>query len=235
MRKSFLLLLLFLIFISTGKCYSQEPASQIFHLDSIPSQSGVILDKGWKFHAGDDPQWAKVGYDDAIWQPVDPTLGLHKLPIVKKAGIGWFRLKMKVDSSLFNEKIAMVFACHGAAEIYLNGELVYKFGTVSSDYKAEQTIIVSFRPLSLKLGNKPLQELAVRYSFHKKNLYTAIVRVPCMQMDLKENNKAFADYIQSEGVYQTLRSIQLSFYLPLGFLLLFLFYSYRLQREYLYI
>ena len=100
MRKSFLLFLL--IPILTSKCFSQRHVSQIFHLDSIPAQSGVILNKGWKFHPGDDPQWAKPGYDDATWQPVDPTLDLHKVPIVKKAGIGWFKLKIKVDSSLYS-------------------------------------------------------------------------------------------------------------------------------------
>ena len=233
MRKSFLVFIL--LPMLTGKCFSQGLVSQIFHLDSIPAKTGVTLNKGWKFRAGDDPQWAKPGYDDATWQTVDPTLDLHKVPIVKKAGIGWFKLKINVDSSLFNERIAMVFASQGASEIYLDGELAYRFGTVSSDYKVEQTMIVAFRPLSLKLGNKPIQELAVRYSFNKKNLYTAIGPVPCMLVVLKENNKAFADYLRQEGFYQNLRSIQLSFYLPLGFLLLFLFFSYRLQREYLFI
>ena len=222
MRKSFLVFIL--LPMLTGKCFSQGLVSQIFHLDSIPAKTGVTLNKGWKFRAGDDPQWAKPGYDDATWQTVDPTLDLHKVPIVKKAGIGWFKLKINVDSSLFNERIAMVFASQGASEIYLDGELAYRFGTVSSDYKVEQTMIVAFRPLSLKLGNKPIQELAVRYSFNKKNLYTAIGPVPCMLVVLKENNKAFADYLRQEGFYQNLRSIQLSFYLPLGFLLLFLFF-----------
>jgi sensor histidine kinase YesM len=232
MRKSFLLLLSLIL---TGKCFSQTPASQIFHLDSIPSQSGVILDKGWKFHAGDDPKWAKVGYDDATWQPVDPTLGLHNLPIVKKAGIGWFRLKMKVDSSLLNERLAMELTTQGASEIYLDGALIYRFGTVSLDFKEEQTQFITYRPFSLKLGDQPLQELAVRYSFHHKNLYLHIRRASCMTLILKENNQAFADYLGHEGLYQNLRSIQLSFYLPLGFLLLFLYYSYRLQKEYFYI
>ena len=231
-RKSYLLLLSLIL---TARCFSQELASQDFPLDSIPTQTGIILNKGWKFHAGDDPPWAKVGYNDANWQPVDPTLQLHNLPIVKKAGIGWFRLKMKVNSSLFNERIAMEIAGQGASEIYLNGELIYSFGTVSSDFKRERTRFIIRRPFSLKLGDQSLQELAIRYSFHQKNPYLNILWSPCMKLVLKENNKAFADYIRSEGLLQNLRSLELSFYLPLGFLLLFLYYSYRLQKEYLYI
>ena len=232
MRKSFLLVLSLIL---TGKCFSQELASRIFHLDSIPEQGKVTLDKGWKFHAGDDPKWAKIGYDDEAWAKVNPTLELHNLPAVKKAGIGWFRLKMKVDSSLMNETLAMVLTTQGASEIYLNGELIYRFGIVSSDFKEERTRVITVRPFSLKLGDQSLQEMAVRYSFHHKNLYLNIRKEPCMRLVLKENNQAFADYIRSMGFWQNLQSIQLSFYLPLGFLLLFLYYSYRLQKEYLYI
>ena len=234
MRKSFLLLLSLLL-ISAGKCFSQKLVSGVLHLDSIPTQTGIILNKGWKFHAGDDPLWAKVGYNDANWQPVDPTLQLHNLPIVKKAGIGWFKLKMNVDSSLMNETIAMELNTQGASEIYLNGTLIYKFGIVSSDFKEEQTRFITNRPYSLKLGDQPFQEIAIRYSFHRKNLYLNIRMASCMKLILKENNQAFADYLRYEGFYQNLHSIQLSFYLPLGFLLLFLYYSYRLQKEYLYI
>jgi sensor histidine kinase YesM len=232
MRRSFTLLL-FVFFILANKCFSQEQPSPIFYLDSIPTK-GIKLVSGWKFHPGDNPQWAKPDYDDKTWEPVNPVLELHHLPMVKEAGIGWFRLKMKVDSSFLNEKIAMVLTIHGASEIYLNGELLYRLGTVSSDFEVEQTRFVSYRPYTLKLGDQPLQELAVRYSFHKKNLYINLGNTTCMQIFLKDNNQAFADYIRYEGFYQNLNSIQLSFYLPLGFLLLFLYFSYRFQKENLY-
>jgi len=223
-----------IFFILSGECFTQGQGSDLFHLDSLGAK-GIKLDKGWKFHAGDSAKWATPGYDDHHWQSVNPTLELHHLPEVKDAGIGWFRLKMIVDSSLFNENIAMVYTAHGASQVYLNGELLYKFGTVSSNYATERTRFVSYRPFSLKLGDQRLQELAVRYSFHKKNLYLNIGNPNNLQIILKENNRAFADYLRFEGFYQNIRSIQLSFYLPLGFLLLFLYSSYRFQKEYLYV
>jgi sensor histidine kinase YesM len=229
------LILLLLVFVtSISRCFSQDQPAPFFHLDSIVKKE-VKLIRGWKFHAGDDPQWAKRDYDDEAWQAINPILELHHLPLVKEAGIGWFRLKMRVDSSLMNERIAMVLTSMGASEIYLNGELIYRFGTVSADYALEQTRLISYRPFSLKLGDQPLQELAVRYSFHKKNLYSNLPNTTCFQLVLKENNEAFTDYTRYEGFYRNLRSIKLSFYLPLGFLLLFLYFSYRLQKEYLYI
>jgi sensor histidine kinase YesM len=232
MRKS-LKISIFSIFI-TVECFSQEELSFIFHIDSLPAK-GIKLDKGWKFHAGDNPSWAKTDFDDNSWEPIDPTLELHYLPLVKQAGIGWFRLRIKVDSSLLNEQIAMVITTQGASEIYLNGELKYKFGRVSPIYDTEQTKVIDNRPFSVKLGNKTVQELAVRYSFNKKNLYVGVIKRSCMQLVLYENNKAFDNYIRYTSFFENIRSIQLSFYLPLGFLLLFLYFSYRLKKEYLYI
>src|SRR5688572_1602278 len=158
MRKFFLLLLLSVL-ILTGECFSQEFGSQVFHLKSITAQRGAILDKGWKFHAGDNQEWAKPDYDDKHWQSVNSTLQLHQLPAVQEAGIGWFRLKMKVDSSLMNERLAMQLNTEGASEIYLNGELIYRFGIVSADYEDELTRVITDRPFSLKRSEEHTSEL----------------------------------------------------------------------------
>jgi signal transduction histidine kinase len=107
---------------------------------------------------------------------------------------------------------------------------------VSANYKEEQTRFFFNRPFSLKLDQQLSHVIAVRYSFNKKNLYLKFTNArPCMRLVLKANNQAFADYIEREGFYSTLRSIQVSFYLPLGFLLLFLYFSHRLKKEYLYV
>jgi len=86
----------------------------------------------------------------------------------------------------------------------------------------EQTRILSYRPFSLKLGGEVLQELAVRYSFNKKNLYLNVGDVNCcMTLELKEHNKAITDYIRYDAFNSNILSIELTFYLPLGLLLLF--------------
>ena len=223
---------LFLItcFFITASSFCQE----VFQLQKV-NERGIILDKGWKFHAGDDPGWAKPGYDDTNWEKIDPTDELHHLPQVKNAGIGWLRLTMHVDSSLINERLTMITSVLGAAEIYLNGQLIYSFGTVSSDYKKEQTRFFSNHLFSVKLGPQPVQEIAVRYSFNKKNFYLKFTNArPIIRLKLRESNAALADHIKEDEFDSKLRSIQSSFYLPLGFLLLFLFLSFRLQKEYLY-
>jgi len=207
---------------------------EVFHLQKI-DEGGITLDKAWKFHPGDDPAWSNPGYDDSNWENLNPTLELHQLPQVREAEIGWFRLRMEVDSSLADERITMISSILGAAEIYLNGQLIYTFGNVSKDYKKERTRFFTNHQFSFKLGPQRVQEVAVRYSFNKKNFYLKFTGVrPIILLKLKESNEALADHIKDDEFDSTLRAIQSSFYLPLGFLLLFLFLSFRLQKEYLY-
>ena len=212
-----------LLLLSAGPAIAQDTTAGIFHLNKIPPE-GLSLDKGWKFKAGDNPEWAKQDYNDKAWVSIDPTLELHHLPQVREAGIGWFRLKLQVDSSLMGERLAMVVSNLGASEIYLNGQLIYRFGKVSQNYKEEQTRFFSNHLLSFKLGQQSSQVIAVRYSFNKRNLYLKFTFArPVIRLVLKESNQAFDDHIKDDSFDSTLRSIQVSFYLPLGFLLLFLF------------
>src|SRR6187551_2428952 len=85
-----------------NKCFSQFDSSQnIFYLKNLPSE-GVLLDKGWKFHEGDNPDYAKPDYGDRKWQAINPTLDVHdSLPQISRYGIiCWFRLHLSIDSSL---------------------------------------------------------------------------------------------------------------------------------------
>jgi hypothetical protein len=226
---------IFILLIWTAaKSFSQNNAYNTIHLTKIPSQ-GILLDKGWKFHEGDNSEWANPEFDDQNWQGINPTLELSHLPQVKEAGMGWFRLKLQVDSSLTDKMLSMVITTIGASEIYLNGRLLYRLGKVSKDYIEEQTRNLYAFPISMKFDHQSSQVLAVRYSFNKKNLYLKGINIPpCMGMVLKYANQNFTENYKGESFLSLLRSIQLSFYLPLGILILFLFYSFPKRREYLY-
>ncbi len=52
--------------------------AQVFRIDSLPEQ-GILLDKGWKYQAGDNPDWAKADFDDSKWESIDPTKEQHLL------------------------------------------------------------------------------------------------------------------------------------------------------------
>jgi signal transduction histidine kinase len=230
-RPPFICLLLLFLY---SHLYSQDQVPGVFHLREIPV-GGLILDSGWVYKAGDEADRSQPNYNDNDWVMMNPVNELHHLPEVRKAGIGWFRLKLRVDSSLFNKTFAFVLSGLGASEVYMNGGLLFKFGKVSSNFREEQTRFYTNQLLNITFSNQPVQVLAIRHSFHQKNLYLKFIfERPVAKVNLKRIDQAFADHVRDDNFDATLRSIQVSFYLPLGFLLIFLFISFRLQKEYLF-
>ncbi len=104
--------------------------TSVIRLNKIGA-GGIILNKGWTFQAGDNPDWARPEFNDKSWQPIDPTKDIHDLPQLWK-GIGWFRLHFSIDSAVTGS-LAMEIQQSGASEIYLNGKLLHRFGVVSTN------------------------------------------------------------------------------------------------------
>jgi hypothetical protein len=136
------LILVTLILSLNNESFSQFDSSQnIFHLKNLPPE-GVLLDKGWKFQAGDNADWAKQNYDDTKWTDVKLSDYNTYLPQFKNKNIGWFRLNLLIDSSIKKKQLAIQLSQLGASEIYLNGQLFQQLGSITSplNYK-------SFNPL----------------------------------------------------------------------------------------
>lgn len=74
--------LLFYVFLITPFCFSQE---NIFQIDKIPSE-GILLNKGWKYHSGDNPEWANPNFNDTKWDNINPDIDIHQLQKQKKDG-----------------------------------------------------------------------------------------------------------------------------------------------------
>ena len=143
--------------------------SEVFRIDSLPKE-GIVLDKSWKWHAGDNPEWVKAEYDDAGWEDIDPTKDIQDLPQIKNAEIGFFRLSVWVDSNVLNKALALKIWQTGASEIYLNGQLIHQLGRVSQNHHQEQTLLVQGTPYSILFTKAGQQILAIRYSFTRKNI-----------------------------------------------------------------
>lgn len=228
MRQSLTILLLLLL---GNAAFGQNSAFPVIHLP----ENGLVLDSGWVFQPGDDPVRADPGFNDHNWTPLNPAEELHHLPALREAQIGWFRLHLRVDSSLRGKSVATLISGFGAIEIFFNGKLIYKFGEPAADFHQEHTRFFINKLLSLTFDQGQEQVIAIRYSFHRRNLYVKFANArPVTRIVLKEINQGFADHLKENSFDSTLRAIQVSFYLPLGFLLLFLYMSFRPLKEYLY-
>jgi two-component system NtrC family sensor kinase len=160
------LLLLLLFFY--GSAFAQK--SEIFHIGSLPTE-GVLLDKGWKYHTGDNPDWAKPDFDDSAWTPIDPTKDIAALPEIFNAQIKWLRLDFEVKNKLPNP-LGIAINQAGASEIYLNGRLIHQFGHFDTD----STKVKAYDPLEIPIyfpaDSVGQYHLAVRYALQPTIRYT---------------------------------------------------------------
>jgi class 3 adenylate cyclase len=134
-------------------------------------EAGVLLPNRWRFHPGDSSDWAKSDYDDAGWKPASTYLVKEDLPEGGWPGSGWFRTTIAIDSTLHNTTISLSFGFHsGASEIYLDGELLRKNGTVGESRDSE-VFHWERNPIPLMLDEKPNHTIAVRFSNYRPEIF----------------------------------------------------------------
>jgi two-component system NtrC family sensor kinase len=236
----FLLLLLSLpVFSQKGDASLQTP----FRIDSLPVKS-IILSQGWTWHAGDNPDWAKPALDDSKWEPIDPTQDIDKLPQLKKAGIGWLRLRLKVDTSLLNQVVGILVDQVIASEIYLDGQRVVGFGKVSRNpeeveaYNPSGSRLAPSQIAYFNLGKQREQVLSVRFAIEPGITYFGSAQTlnQCFQIRLNSANRMNYGQVESLGyIDQTaVEYLKIGIFLILALLHFTLYRGYRPQKANLY-
>jgi len=145
--------------------------AQIFKIDSLSSK-GILLNKGWKWHTGDHPNWSKVDFDDSKWENIDPTKDIFDLPQVSKKGdIFWLRLSLFISDSALKEALIMTIRQSGASEVFLNGKLIQRIGVLSKDKNQIKAFSSSREPFNFPIQSGHPQILAIRYAFQPNIFY----------------------------------------------------------------
>jgi serine phosphatase RsbU (regulator of sigma subunit) len=122
----------------------------------------VRLERGWRYHPGDDRSWKAPGLDDASWEELpDPSLSAGKIPTSGWSGLGWFRLRLTVDPGLANVPLGLGVWHRGASEVYLDGTLVGRYGRVD---EPERAFNPNNLPLIVRFPSGGEHVLAVRYA-----------------------------------------------------------------------
>ncbi|SMO80651.1 PP2C family protein-serine/threonine phosphatase [Gracilimonas mengyeensis] len=143
-----------------------EDAFQLSAADLSREDRIIYITDSWKFNAGDNKKWAAPAYDDSSWQHVSTYLGPSELPFIEWNGIGWFRMHLKVDSSLVDFPLALLIEQHnGASEIYLDGKLLYELGEVSA-FEESYKPYRDNRPRPIVLSDTATHVIAVRFANH---------------------------------------------------------------------
>ncbi len=109
--------------------------------DSLFNTRGIIYlgsQEGWRFHPGDDLRWADPDFDDSDWRLYKPSGLTDPIPDSLWNGYGWFRFRFAADSSVHGKVLYLYFSTYGAAEVYLDGNLVKKHGQFSKNLPDEK-------------------------------------------------------------------------------------------------
>ena len=144
--------------------------AQVLQIDSLPPQ-GILLDKGWKWHAGDNPDFAKTDFDDSKWESIDPTKDIHDFPMLFDSKVRWLRLNFEVIQSPF-QVLGLSVNQAGASEIYLNGKRIQTIGNIATDQiKAQDPLEY---PFYIPIDSAGKYQLSVRYALQPNIHYTRV-------------------------------------------------------------
>lgn len=129
---------------------------------------GIRFQESCRFHPGDDPSWARPDFDDSAWLKVPVT----KFPYDRWKGIAWLRYVVEVRPSLWDVPLALRMRSYGAAEFYVNGRLIHRFGIVGSSKADEVAVFQRYpKPIFFRFmappastGDVKKQIIAVRLS-----------------------------------------------------------------------
>jgi two-component system NtrC family sensor kinase len=231
MKTIYLLLFLWGVMFITP-LLAQEKGSFYLSADSLQRKDFVGLsDMPWKYHSGDDPRWADLSFNDQSWQLLSPMFDLDSLPPKTWRNIGWFRINLVVDSSLFHTTVALQLSHPGASEIYLDGKFIHGFGVIGSYQGQEELYNPKHFPVTLPLNEKATHVLAIRYSYEKatsmKARFGVLAGKAGFYVGLANVEKAITKQLFKERVVAQFEMTLFGILVALAFLhlLLYLFYA----------
>jgi signal transduction histidine kinase len=124
----------------------------------------IPIDSSWQYHAGDYSPFTDTSYNEQGWKEVTTEYLQDKnAKPIAWPGIGWFRKRFNVPAEWRGKALAMRVGHFGASEIYLDGKLIYRFGTVGRTLEDEK-IFVPHQAVIIQPDNKATHLLVVKYS-----------------------------------------------------------------------
>ena len=89
------------------------------------------LNGPWRFHLGDDPQWASHTFDDSAWETLTASKPWGEQGHPRYTGYAWYRMHLTLNSALADQSDFALLVPHldDVYAIYWNGNLIGRSGT----------------------------------------------------------------------------------------------------------
>src|SRR6185503_19756338 len=108
---------------ATDRAEAREAPARLEGLNAGDLRQPLILRGDWRWRAGDDPGWAAPDLDDREWLPLPSTDELRA-----RQPVSWFRRELEVGESASGREVGLYLDLRGAAQLFLDGELLFNFG-----------------------------------------------------------------------------------------------------------
>lgn len=211
----------------------EQNQKYMIRLDSIFDV--VRLDSNWLYYKGDNVDWAAREYNDLGWDTLSTGINVQGINSAIFEKMGWFRLHLEIDSSLYNRSFALLINQNGASEIFVNGGKVGSLGSFATDSTEEIRYNPKLIPLSIQFDDNPEQIISVRYAHSKAYIFSkrysnhnAGFTLSIAQYDYAMNQLKYM--IVANNFFLSL--IMIFFILGLIHVLLFLFYRKKTSNLY---
>ncbi|MEZ4691737.1 MAG: hypothetical protein R3A12_16900, partial [Ignavibacteria bacterium] len=189
MRFYFFIILFFIIPFAGA---AQDTVIEITPSDMSPNYKALGNVDGWLFRQGNDLSWSEKETDEAGWEKLSPSRLSDSLADKNGRLEGWFRIKIKIDSSFGNTALGFHMNSWAATDVYVDGNLLHSFGNTGADGKPFEEYI-------------PTYKLPVDFNIEKGTEHTIAIHIveyesPIPPFRLKSENrfKSFASITKPE-------------------------------------
>jgi signal transduction histidine kinase len=131
--------------------------------DKFNDELSLANDNAWLFRPGNDSNWAQPQIDTAGWIKMKQA-DLSKKYADKNGKVeGWFRIKLKFDSSLLHKELWIDFANWAATQFYIDGKLMATRGNTGDNGKPFEEYNDDLDPLPITFNNDTAHSFAIHF------------------------------------------------------------------------
>ena len=118
-------------------CKAQDTAVLVSTSMFDKSSEQILLagEEGWIFKQGNDTAWARKDIDVTGWKKLKPIELSANIADKNGKAEGWFRIKVKPDSSFKNHLLNFKIESWAAIDFYVDGNLVSSYGNTGVNGK----------------------------------------------------------------------------------------------------
>ncbi|MDP4286270.1 MAG: ATP-binding protein [Bacteroidota bacterium] len=131
--------------------------------DKFTDQLSLANKEGWIFRPGNDSNWAQPHIDTAGWIKMNQTTDLKKYADKNDRVEGWFRIKLKFDSSLLTKELWIDFANWAATQFYIDGKLMATRGNTGDNGKPFEEYNDDLDPLAFTINSDTVHTFAIHF------------------------------------------------------------------------